>query len=76
LCKTQPLENVFGWLVGRFHVRGLLIALIMEAARTSETLVNLYQTHGATTQKATIFVLTAVRTSNPTKNGKVDNCMP
>jgi hypothetical protein len=44
-----------------------LIALMMEAARTSETLVNFYQTfHGATTQKTVIFVLTAVRTSNPT----------
>jgi hypothetical protein len=27
----------------RFHTRGLLIALMMEAARTSETLVNFYQ---------------------------------
>jgi hypothetical protein len=27
-----------------FHARGLLIALMMEAARTSETLVNFYQT--------------------------------
>jgi hypothetical protein len=27
-----------------FHVRNLLIALMMEAARTSETLVNFYQT--------------------------------
>jgi hypothetical protein len=26
------------------HARGLLIALMMEAARTSETLVNFYQT--------------------------------
>jgi hypothetical protein len=37
------------WLTGsyisnRFHARGLLIALMMEAARTSETLVNFYQT--------------------------------
>jgi hypothetical protein len=36
------------------------IALMMEAARTSETLVNFYHT-------TVIFVLTAVRTSNPTK---------
>jgi hypothetical protein len=28
----------------RFHARGLLIALMMEAARTSETLVNFYRT--------------------------------
>jgi hypothetical protein len=28
----------------RFHAHGLLIALMMEAARTSETLVNFYQT--------------------------------
>jgi hypothetical protein len=46
------------WVVG--------LALMMEAARTFETLVNFYQTHGATTQKTAIFVLTAVRTSNPT----------
>jgi hypothetical protein len=38
-----------------------LIALMMEAVRTSETLV-----HGATTQKTAIFVLTTMRTSNPT----------
>jgi hypothetical protein len=28
----------------RFHTRGLLIALMVEAAETSETLVNFYQT--------------------------------
>jgi hypothetical protein len=37
------------WLTGfcisnRFHVHSLLIALMMEAASTSETLVNFYQT--------------------------------
>jgi hypothetical protein len=37
------------WLTGscisnRFHARGLLIALMMAAARTSETLSNFYQT--------------------------------
>jgi hypothetical protein len=37
------------WLTGpyisnRFHTRGLLITLMMKAARTSETLVNFYQT--------------------------------
>jgi hypothetical protein len=36
------------------------IALMMEAARTSETLEHFYQT-------TAIFVLTAVRTSNPTQ---------
>jgi hypothetical protein len=40
---------------------------MMEAARTSETLVNFYRLHGTTTQKTAIFVLAAVRTSNPTK---------
>jgi hypothetical protein len=30
--------------LNRFNARGLLIALMMEAARTSETLVNFYQT--------------------------------
>jgi hypothetical protein len=32
------------YISNRFHARGLLIALMMEAARTSETLVNFYQT--------------------------------
>jgi hypothetical protein len=36
---------------------------MMEAASTSRTSVNFYQTHGATTQTA-IFILAAVRTSN------------
>jgi hypothetical protein len=39
---------------------------MMEAARTSETLVNFYRPHGATTQKTAIFELTAMRTSNST----------
>jgi hypothetical protein len=41
---------------------------MMEAARTPETLINFYRLHSATTQKTDIFVLTAVRTSNPTKD--------
>jgi hypothetical protein len=48
----------------------ILIALMMEAARTSETLV-----HGATTQKTAIFVLTAVTTSNPTQNFYLKVCI-
>jgi hypothetical protein len=32
------------YISNRFLTRGLLIALVMEAARTSETLVNFYQT--------------------------------
>jgi hypothetical protein len=36
-----------------------VIALMMEAASTSETLVNFY---GAKTQKTAIFILAAVRT--------------
>jgi hypothetical protein len=32
------------YISNSFHARGLLIALMMEAARTSETLVNFYQT--------------------------------
>jgi N-acetylmuramic acid 6-phosphate (MurNAc-6-P) etherase len=39
-----------------------LIALMMEAVRTSETLVTSTRLHGATTQKTAIFILTAVRT--------------
>jgi hypothetical protein len=39
-----------------------LIALMMEAASTSETSVNFYQLHGATTQKTAIFIFAAVRT--------------
>jgi hypothetical protein len=33
-----------GYITARFLSPGLLIALMMEAARTSETLVNFYQT--------------------------------
>jgi hypothetical protein len=32
------------YISNRFHARSLIIALMMEAARTSETLVNFYQT--------------------------------
>jgi hypothetical protein len=40
---------------------------MMEAARTSETLVNFYQTTRRYNPEDSIFVLTAVRTSNPTE---------
>jgi hypothetical protein len=30
--------------------------MMMEAARSSETLINFYQTHGAATQKTAIFL--------------------
>jgi hypothetical protein len=36
--------------------------LMMEAVSTSETSVNFYQIHGATSQKTIIFILAAVRT--------------
>jgi hypothetical protein len=39
---------------------------MMEAARTSETLINFYQTTWRYNPEDAIFVLTAVRTSNPT----------
>jgi hypothetical protein len=39
---SQPRQKP--WPKDRFHTRGLLIALLMEAARISETLVNFYQT--------------------------------
>jgi hypothetical protein len=39
-----------------------------EAASTSETSVNFYQTHGATTQMTAVFILAAVRTSDPTNS--------
>jgi hypothetical protein len=39
---------------------------MMKATRTSETLINFTRLHAATIQKTTIFVLTAVRTSNLT----------
>jgi hypothetical protein len=35
---------------------------MMEAASTSETPVNFYQPHGATSQKTVVFILAAVRT--------------
>jgi hypothetical protein len=50
-------------LVGGWLSRGLLISLMMKAARTPETLVNFYQTAQRCTalQKTAIFVLTAVK---------------
>jgi N-acetylmuramic acid 6-phosphate (MurNAc-6-P) etherase len=47
-------------------------ALMIETAMTSETLVTSTRLHGTTTQKTAIFVLTAVRTSNPTYE---DGCL-
>jgi hypothetical protein len=54
LAQSRPYSPLvqsrfLPWLTGsyisnRFHACGLLIALMMEAARTSETLVNFYQT--------------------------------
>jgi hypothetical protein len=43
LVKVSALADWFLYL-NQFYTRGLLIALMMEAARTSETLVNFYQT--------------------------------
>jgi hypothetical protein len=34
---------------------------MMEAVSTSETSVNFYQIHGATSQKTVLFILAAVR---------------
>jgi hypothetical protein len=34
----------------------MIIALVMETVRTSETSVNFYRGHGATTQKTAIFI--------------------
>jgi hypothetical protein len=41
------------------------IRAMMQAASSSETSVNSTRQHGAATQKTAIFVLAAVRTSNP-----------
>jgi hypothetical protein len=38
---------------------------MMEAAKTSETLVTSTRLHDTTTQKTAIFVLTAMRNSDP-----------
>jgi hypothetical protein len=78
LFPTGPVK-VLPWLTGsyisnQFHMRGLLVALMMEAARTSETLVNFYQTTWCYTQKTAIFILTAMRTSNPTQYWII--CLP
>jgi hypothetical protein len=40
--------------------------MMMEAARISEMMVNVYQTTRRYNPEEAIFVLTAVRTSNPT----------
>jgi hypothetical protein len=42
------------------------IALMMEAASTSETSVNIYQTTRRYNQKTAIFIFAALRTSNRT----------
>jgi hypothetical protein len=42
-----------------------VVFLMMEAARTSETSVNFYQNTRRYNPEEAIFVLTAVRTSNP-----------
>jgi hypothetical protein len=41
----------------RFHAHGLLIDLMMEAARTSEMLVNFYQTTWRYNPEEAIFVI-------------------
>jgi hypothetical protein len=43
-----------------------IIRATMEAARTSKTLVNFYQTKRCYNPEEAIFVFTVVRTSNPT----------
>jgi hypothetical protein len=43
-----------------------IVILMMETVSLSETLVNLYLIHGPTAKDTDIFVLTAIRTSNPT----------
>jgi hypothetical protein len=42
LAQDSALSYIFGWLV--WLARGLLIALMMVAPRSPETLVNFYQT--------------------------------
>jgi hypothetical protein len=44
LSWTKPFMKMAVHHQGNEYARGLLIALMMEAARTSETLVNFYQT--------------------------------
>jgi hypothetical protein len=44
----------------------IVMALMTEAAVTSETSVNFYQTTSATFQKTVIFILAAVKTRNLT----------
>jgi hypothetical protein len=43
-CSLVGVYQRFGDISARFLTRGLLIALMMEAARTSETLIHSYQT--------------------------------
>jgi hypothetical protein len=50
-------------VVGKSWINILKIAVFWVVAPCS--LVVVYQLHGATTQKTAIFILTAVRTSNP-----------
>jgi hypothetical protein len=47
-----------------FIISAVMIALMMGAVRTSETLVNFTGLHSSTTQKMAILMLTTVRTLN------------
>jgi hypothetical protein len=42
------------------HLTASIIRVIMEAVSTSETMVNFYRLHGATSQKTDILILTSV----------------
>jgi hypothetical protein len=44
LDQASILSSLLLYIFTHFLVHGLLITLMMEAARTSETLVNFYQT--------------------------------
>jgi hypothetical protein len=67
-CREVNLRTEVGCLLGCCPVLSAsvskAIALMMEAASTSETSVDFTRLHGATTQKTSIFTLATVRTSN------------
>jgi hypothetical protein len=42
-CKCHQITWTVSYISNRFHACGLFTALMMEAVRTSETLVNFYQ---------------------------------
>jgi hypothetical protein len=60
------MKMVVFWFAGPYRI----ITLMMETVTPSKKFVSSYQSTRYYNPKTTIFVLTAVRISNPTQNNK------